>query len=43
MESNVINIMNTGVKVSKLKPIRSQRIVCTDGGNCEYCEGDIRD
>ena len=42
MESIAISIMDSGIKVSELKPIRSSAIVCTDGGNCEYCEGDPR-
>lgn len=28
--------------VSALIDVRSGSIVCTDGGGCEYCEGDPR-
>lgn len=38
----LISIMNSGIKVSELKPIRTSDIVYTDGGNCEYCVGDPR-
>ncbi len=30
------------IKVSELKNVRLGMIVCTDGGGCEYCEGDPR-
>lgn len=30
------------IKVSELKKVRLETIVCTDGGGCEYCEGDPR-
>ncbi len=30
------------ILVGELLAVRASTILCTDGGNCEYCEGDPR-